>query len=76
MNIILRGSQHSDIPFLRKMLYEAVFWRAGERLDTDFSRGDSVDIVFRLGRNYFRNTETLQLTVLDLARAGLYSVDK
>jgi GNAT superfamily N-acetyltransferase len=29
MNIILRGSQHSDIPFLRKMLYEAVFWRAG-----------------------------------------------
>lgn len=56
--------------------WPAVFWRAGERLDTDFSRGDSVDIVFRLGRNYFRNTETLQLTVLDLARAGLYSVDK
>jgi hypothetical protein len=29
MNIILRKSQHADIPFLRKMLYEAVFWRAG-----------------------------------------------
>ena len=28
MNILLRDSQHSDIPFLRKMLYEAVFWRA------------------------------------------------
>ncbi len=28
MNILLRKSQHSDIPFLRKMLYEAVFWRA------------------------------------------------
>jgi len=27
MNILLRESQHSDIPFLRKMLYEAVFWR-------------------------------------------------
>jgi ribosomal protein S18 acetylase RimI-like enzyme len=28
MNILLRDSQQSDIPFLRKMLYEAVFWRA------------------------------------------------
>jgi ribosomal protein S18 acetylase RimI-like enzyme len=28
MNVLLRASQHSDIPFLRKMLYEAVFWRA------------------------------------------------
>ena len=28
MNILLRESQHSDIPFLREMLYEAVFWRA------------------------------------------------
>jgi single-stranded-DNA-specific exonuclease len=56
--------------------WPAVFWRAGERLDSDFSRGDLVDLVFRLGRNYFRNAETLQLTILDLARAGFYSVDK
>ena len=28
MNVLLRESQHSDIPFLRKMLYESVFWRA------------------------------------------------
>ncbi len=56
--------------------WPAVFWRAGERLDTDFSKGDLVDLVFRLGRNYFRNTETLQLTILDLTRAGYYSVDK
>jgi ribosomal protein S18 acetylase RimI-like enzyme len=27
MKVILRESQHSDMPFLRKMLYEAVFWR-------------------------------------------------
>jgi ribosomal protein S18 acetylase RimI-like enzyme len=27
MNINLRDSQDSDIPFLREMLYEAVFWR-------------------------------------------------
>ena len=28
MDIQLRESQHSDIPFLREMLYEGVFWRA------------------------------------------------
>lgn len=28
MNVLLRESQQSDIPFLREMLYEAVFWRA------------------------------------------------
>lgn len=28
MKILLRKSQHSDFPFLREMLYEAVFWRA------------------------------------------------
>jgi ribosomal protein S18 acetylase RimI-like enzyme len=29
MNLLLRPSQPSDLPFLREMLYEAVFWRAG-----------------------------------------------
>ena len=28
MDILLRKSRHSDVPFLREMLYEAVFWRA------------------------------------------------
>jgi ribosomal protein S18 acetylase RimI-like enzyme len=28
MAIVLRESQPSDVPFLREMLYEAVFWRA------------------------------------------------
>ena len=27
MNIHLRESQYSDVPFLREMLYEAVYWR-------------------------------------------------
>jgi ribosomal protein S18 acetylase RimI-like enzyme len=28
MNVVLRTSQPSDFPFLRRILYEAVFWRA------------------------------------------------
>ena len=28
MNLLLRESHYSDIPFMKKMLYEAVFWRA------------------------------------------------
>jgi ribosomal protein S18 acetylase RimI-like enzyme len=28
MNIILRKSEHPDIPFLKEMLYESVFWRS------------------------------------------------
>lgn len=48
--------------------WPAIFWRAGERVDRDFSLGDTVDVVFRLGRNYFQNTETSQLTILDIKR--------
>jgi hypothetical protein len=33
-----------------------------------FSEGDFVDVVFKMGRNYFRNTETLQLTVVAIQK--------
>jgi single-stranded-DNA-specific exonuclease len=48
--------------------WPAVYWNAAERAGRDFDRNDIVDIVFRLNRNYFMNTETLQLTILDLKR--------
>ena len=48
--------------------WPAIFWRAGERADRDFSKGDSVNLLFRLGRNYFQNTEHLQLTVVDVEK--------
>lgn len=48
--------------------WPAIFWRAAERADRDFSKGDSVNLLFRLGRNYFQNTEHLQLTVLDVEK--------
>lgn len=29
MTILLREAQHADLPFIRTILYEAVFWRTG-----------------------------------------------
>lgn len=49
--------------------WPAIYWRAGEKVNREFALGDNVDVVFRLGRNYFQNTETSQLTVLDLKRS-------
>ncbi len=48
--------------------WPAVFWNAAERASRDFSLHDVVDIVFRLGRNYYQRQEQLQLTVLDIKR--------
>ncbi|AEC01626.1 single-stranded-DNA-specific exonuclease RecJ [Parasphaerochaeta coccoides] len=48
--------------------WPAVYWQAADKLDREFSLGDSVNVVFRLGRNYFRNTEIVQLTVMDIVR--------
>jgi len=48
--------------------WPAVYWNAANRVGIEFNPGDRVDVVFRLGRNYFQNRESLQLTVLDLKR--------
>jgi len=48
--------------------WPAVYWNSADRAGRDFTVHDQADIVFRLGRNYFQNTETLQLTILDLRK--------
>lgn len=53
-----------------KYKWPAVYWNSSERANRDFSRGDRVDIVFRLGRNYFMNKESIQLTIIDLKKQG------
>ena len=49
--------------------WPAIYWRAAEKVNVEFSTGEKVDIVFRLGRNYFQNVEKLQLTVMDIKRS-------
>ncbi len=48
--------------------WPAVCWKAGEKCGTEFQVNDKVDVVFRLGRNYYENREGLRLTILDLHR--------
>jgi single-stranded-DNA-specific exonuclease len=59
LKLLLEGGVHK---------WPAVYWNAAPRLGRDFQVGDCVDVAFRLGRNYYNNNETLQLTVLDLHR--------
>ncbi len=48
--------------------WPAVYWNASDLVGPDFNVGDEVDVVFKMGRNYFRNSESLQLTVVGLRR--------
>ena len=53
-------------------LWPAVFWSAGPRAGHDFDEGEIVDCVFRKGRNYYKNQELIQLTIMDIRRHGLF----
>jgi single-stranded-DNA-specific exonuclease len=70
LSLVGKGAQQHVKMLLDSGKYKwpAIYWRAAEKVDRDFSLGDTVDVVFRLGRNYFKYTETSQLTVLDLCR--------
>ena len=48
--------------------WPAVFWNAAQRFPADFTIGDTVDVVYRLGRNTYGGGENLQLTIVDLRK--------
>ena len=48
--------------------WPCVFWGAGQRVGADFGEGEIVDFVFKMGRNYYKNQELIQLTVVDMRR--------
>ena len=51
-----------------KLRWPAVFWNAAPRLSVDFKIGDTVDVVYRFGKNSYGGSETPQLTILDIKR--------
>lgn len=52
-----------------KHTWPAVYWQAAEKVKKDFDLHDTVDLVFRLNRNWFNGTETPQIIVTDLRRS-------
>jgi len=53
-----------------KHKWPAVYWNAADKAKRDFDLGDTVDLVFKFGRNWFKGNETPQLIVSDLRRSG------
>jgi single-stranded-DNA-specific exonuclease len=51
-----------------KFKWPAVYWQAAEKVKREFDINDSVDLVFRLNRNWFNGNEIPQLIVSDIKR--------
>lgn len=53
--------------------WPSVYWRAADKVGSEFGEGDVVDAVVHVGSNFYQGVESPQLTVLDLARSGARS---
>jgi len=70
MNVILRKSGRSDIPFLREMLYEAAYWRVGVEkpsLEAGLARPDIGKILADWGE---REGDTAVIASIDSIPVG------
>ena len=62
--------QHLKLVFdCGKYKFPAMFWGEAERLNRDFKVGDKLNILYTLGKNYFKGTETPQMILIDAERA-------
>lgn len=52
-----------------KYKWNAVYWKAAEKLNVEFKAGDFVDCVFHISKNIFNGTVTPQMTILDMKRS-------
>lgn len=65
------GDQHVKLTLdYGTFKWPAYYWSAGSKVGKDFSKDDTVDVAFRLSRNYFRLQSSLQLTVVDLKKSS------
>jgi single-stranded-DNA-specific exonuclease len=46
--------------------WPAVYWNAADRVKVDFDKGDTVDLVYMVNRNWFNGSQVPQLLVKDL----------
>lgn len=62
--------QHLKLTFdCGKYKWPAIFWQSADRLNRDFSVGDSVDAVFQVNRNSFNGAEIPQMILQDVRKA-------
>ncbi|MFA7119178.1 MAG: single-stranded-DNA-specific exonuclease RecJ [Sphaerochaetaceae bacterium] len=67
MNNSKGGDQHVKLTLTYGAYkWPALYWFAAGKVGREFSKDDTVDVAFRLSRNYFRLQSSLQLTVVDL----------
>ncbi|MDR3116054.1 MAG: single-stranded-DNA-specific exonuclease RecJ [Treponema sp.] len=52
-----------------KHKWPGVYWQAADKVKRDFDIQDTVDLVFKVSRNWFNGVETPQLMVSDLRRS-------
>jgi single-stranded-DNA-specific exonuclease len=53
----------------KKHKWPAIIWNGATRFNKDFTVKDDVDILYNLNKNYFQNSEVLQLHVIDIAKS-------
>ena len=49
-----------------KFKWPAIYWNAAERVKTDFDKGDTIDLVYTVNRNWFNGNIIPQMIVKDL----------
>ncbi|MDR0602618.1 MAG: DHH family phosphoesterase [Treponema sp.] len=53
-----------------KHKWPAVYWEAAGKVEKEFGRDDTVDLVFNLSRDWFKGIETPRIMVTDLKKSG------
>ncbi len=48
--------------------WPAVYWNAADKVGVVFTKGDTVDIAYRVEKNYYAGSETLQLNIVDIIK--------
>lgn len=61
--------QHLKITFdCGKYKFPAMFWGEAERLNKDFSKGDSISVLYNINKNSFNGAITPQMILIDAER--------
>lgn len=50
--------------------WNAIYWKAGDKLNIEFKEGDIIDAVYTIERNIFNGSVTPQITVKDMCLSG------